>query len=79
MLYIQQGGKKNLLIRVKSWKIDCIDCSVFGGPPGISSPTIMLDVNEYIGMRWQKFFQNTRLSQKITIELLASITSEIVN
>ena len=22
------------MIRAKSWKIDCIDCSVFGGPPG---------------------------------------------
>ena len=28
---IQRGEKKNLLIRAKSWKINCIDCSVFFG------------------------------------------------
>ena len=34
---IQQGEKRSLLIRAKSWKIDCIDCSVFVGPPGIGT------------------------------------------
>ena len=31
---IQQGEKRSLLIRAKSWKIDC---SVFFGPPGIKT------------------------------------------
>ena len=30
-----QQGEENNLIRAKSWKIDCIDCSVISGPPGI--------------------------------------------
>ena len=40
--------RNQLLIRAKSWKIYCIDCSVISGPPGIAESNHLQQVNVYL-------------------------------